>query len=268
MGKRRGEKDEPDLELPSFFRRRNRRADSEPTDESVVPEPVEQAPTEAAQEPEAALEPEATRDQSVPAEPEPATDPEPQPTQQYDSFSDPTMPGMASADAAVHHPVEDAETPPDEPAAASYTDPGRRSARPRRTTPSLEPRFAAGLVGLLVGAAGTLLTWGALAGCEALRGTDSCGGPGLLVLVAILALMVVSGALLLKAVKVAEASATSFLGTGLMTVVVMVALLEAVFSRWMFVVVPLLTGASFVAAWWVSTRFVETEDEQPTVDVR
>jgi hypothetical protein len=120
----------------------------------------------------------------------------------------------------------------------------------------------------VVGAVGTGLTWAALQGCEALRGTDSCGGPGLLVLVAILALMVIAGALLLKALKVSEPNATSFLGVGLMTVIVLVALMESLFSAWMFLAVPVLTALSYLAAQWVSTRFVDTEKAPPGVDVR
>jgi len=120
----------------------------------------------------------------------------------------------------------------------------------------------------VVGIVGTGLTWAALQGCEALRGTDSCGGPGLLVLVAILALMVVAGALLLKALRVTEPNATSFLGVGLMTVIVLVTLMETLFSAWMFLAVPVLTALSYLAAQWVSTRFVDTEGASPGVDVR
>lgn len=132
----------------------------------------------------------------------------------------------------------------------------------------LSPGAASLVVGALVGAVGTGLTWAALQGCEALRGTDSCGGPGLLVLVAILALMVIAGALLLKALRVAEPNATSFLGVGLMTVVVLVTLMESLFSAWMFLAVPVLTALSYLAAQWVSTRFVDTEKAPPGVDVR
>ena len=119
-----------------------------------------------------------------------------------------------------------------------------------------------------VGLVGAGLTWAALQGCEALRGTDSCGGPGLLVLVAILALMVVAGALLLKALRVSEPNATSFLGVGLMTVIVLVTLMESLFSAWMFLAVPVLTALSYLGAQWVSTRFVDTEEPSPGVDVR
>ncbi|MFP5253913.1 MAG: hypothetical protein ACLGH4_08970, partial [Actinomycetes bacterium] len=148
---------------------------------------------------------------------------------------------------------------------------GRRVARPRSTGhPRWRPSAGAAtlLAGGLVGLAGTGLTWLALQGCEALRGTDSCGGPGLLVLVAILTLMVVVGALVLKALDVTEPKATSFLGVGLMTVIVLVTLMESLFSAWIFLAVPVLTALSYLAAQWVSTRFVDIEEPSPGVDIR
>jgi hypothetical protein len=161
--------------------------------------------------------------------------------------------------------------PEPQPAPAPAVEPRRRAKRadkPARTGPVMTPPVAAALVGLVVGAAGTALTWASLAGCEMLRGTESCGGSGLLVLVAILVLMVLAGALLLKALRIADNSSTSFLGTGLMTVVVLVTLMENLFSAWMFVVVPMVCAVSFAIAQWVTTRFVASEDTGPGVDVR
>lgn len=143
-----------------------------------------------------------------------------------------------------------------------------RAARAPRTRPTLAPGVASLIAGGVVGLVGAGLTWAALQGCEALRGTDSCGGPGLLVLVAILAVMVIAGALLLKALRATEPNATSFLGVGLMTVVVLVTLMGSLFSAWMFLAIPVLTALSYRAAQWVSTRFVDTEDTSPPVDVR
>lgn len=167
-------------------------------------------------------------------------------------------------------PAGAASTPDPEPDAPP--EPGgrraARAARPPRTRSLLSPGAASMVAGALVGIVGTGLTWAALRGCEALRGTDSCGGSGLLVLVAILALMVVAGALLLKAMRVSEPNATSFLGIGLMTVILLVTLMESLFSVWMFLAVPVLTALSYLAAQWVSTRFVDTEKSSPGVDIR
>lgn len=155
---------------------------------------------------------------------------------------------------------------PQEPA-APVDEPGARKAA--RTTPVLPPRLAAVITGLLVGVAGTLLTYGSLRGCEALTGTGSCGGgPWLLLLVAILAVMVLLGGLLLKAWSVTDPQSTSFLAVAITAVVVMLTMLEAVFSVWIFLAVPLVCMAAYVAAHWVTTRFADTEPESRGVDVR
>ena len=175
------------------------------------------------------------------------------------------------AETAPEPVPESVPEPEPEPEPAPAVEPRRRAKRadkPARTGPVMAPPVAAALVGLVVGAAGTALTWASLAGCEMLRGTESCGGSGLLVLVAILVLMVLAGALLLKALRIADNSSTSFLGTGLMTVVVLVTLMENLFSAWMFVVVPMVCAVSFAIAQWVTTRFVASEDTGPGVDVR
>ncbi|HEX4976885.1 MAG TPA: hypothetical protein VFV40_03370, partial [Nocardioides sp.] len=285
MGKRRDEPDEPTLELPSFFRRRKRRDDGSESSETTVDTSAEQAPeveepvvdrTTEADVPAAPEPAPATPEPAEPATPEPAEPATPEP-------AEPAAPEPATPEPALAEPATPAETPPPpEPAAEPAAEPAgepapapaparRRAARPDRTPrtlPALSPGAASLVVGALVGLVGTALTWAALQGCEALRGTDSCGGPGLLVLVAILVLMVLAGTLLLKALRVSEPNATSFLGVGLMTVIVLVTLMENLFSAWMFLAVPVLTALSYLAAQWVSTRFVDTEEPSPGVDVR
>lgn len=136
--------------------------------------------------------------------------------------------------------------------------PGDRQ-RPTLSLPAVPGKVAASVTGLVVGMAGGLGTYGAIAGCTAVRGVGSCGGaPGFLILVAILALMVLCGLGLLKALRVSDPGSTSFLAVGVVTVVVMLVLLDVVFSPWMFVVVPLLSAAAFLLSHWVTTRF---EDE-------
>jgi hypothetical protein len=164
------------------------------------------------------------------------------------------------------------EEPADQaPAAEREPDPepARRPEPAVVPAPLLPPTVAAALTGLLVGLVGAGLTALGLRGCEAMRGTDSCGGPGLGVLVAILVVMVVLGALVLKLLAVSEHRGVSVLGVGLMTVVVLLTLTEQLFSPWMFVVVPAISAASFLVARWVTTRFVDIErDDAPHVDVR
>lgn len=129
--------------------------------------------------------------------------------------------------------------------------------RARPSLPALPGPTAAAATGAVVGAFGTLMTYLVMAGCEAVRGTSSCGGPGLLLLVAILTLMILLGAAVLKAFSVAEPGSTSFLAVGVIAVIVLLVLLDSVFSGWMFLVVPTLAAASYALAHLVTTRFAE-----------
>ena len=243
MGDPTGEdRSEPTLELPSLFRRRRRAAataEPEPEPQPPAPQPEpEPEPVESTQviphpEPPTAL---------APAAQEPVWEPEPEP--------EPVSPG-GQRRAERQAPRR-----------------ARRARRTPRETPALPAAVAAVLTGLVVGLGGALLTYGALQGCELLRGTDSCGGPGLLLLVAILVVMVLAGATMLAWLGVSEPRGTSFLGVGITAVVAMVALLETLFSAWMFVAVPVLAAAAYLLAEWVTTRFVEELDAGPVVDVR
>jgi hypothetical protein len=129
-------------------------------------------------------------------------------------------------------------------------------------------------VGAAIGLLGCLLTYGGLQGCEAATGTGSCGGPGLLVLVVILVVMVVAGAVALKRLGVPEAGNVSFLGVGVMTVIVLVFLIDYLYDPWMFLVVPVVTAAGFLLAQWVTTKYAddvlddEDDDGRPHVDIR
>ena len=240
--RRKGDKDEPTLELPPLFRRRRRRAEEPPTEpepELAAPEPGEAGATVA--------------EMPTPThEPEPVlTQPEPEPL--------PTQPEPVSTQ------------PEPEPAGqrkASRRADRRAARRAARTGPLLPARLAAALTGLVVGAAGTGLTYAGLLGCEALRGTDSCGGSGVFLLLAIVVLMVLGGTVMLKALGMKDPGGISFLAVGVTCVVVLVTLMEELFSPWMFLAVPLISCAGYVLASWVTTRFVETQETGPGVDVR
>jgi hypothetical protein len=141
--------------------------------------------------------------------------------------------------------------------------------RPKRTGPLLPAPLAALATGLLVGLVGTALTWVSLRGCESVRGTDSCGGgPGFGLLVLIVVVMVLLGAALLRLLGLSEAGGTSFLAIGLLCVVVLVTLMEELFSVWMFLAVPLISAATYALGHWITTRFVESTDPGPGPDVR
>jgi hypothetical protein len=135
--------------------------------------------------------------------------------------------------------------------------------------PALPGRLAAALTGLIVGAFGAMLTYVSLQGCNALRGTETCGGTGLLLLVIILVLMVLLGAVLLAAWQITDARSTSFLAVGVLCVIVMLTLMQQLYSPWMFLIVPILSAGAFVLSHWVTTAFIEpTPEDGPEHDVR
>lgn len=132
-------------------------------------------------------------------------------------------------------------------------------ARVRRPLPavSLAGLPAAAVTGVVVGALGVLLVWLAGVGCEAVRGTSSCGGgPGLLVLVVVLGVLAWAGSLLLRVFSVPDAASTSVLAVGILAVLVMVFLLGSLEEWWTAVAVPLAAAAAYGAAWWVTTAVV------------
>ena len=144
--------------------------------------------------------------------------------------------------------------------------------RPARTRPKLPVPagwVAALLGGLVVGVVGVLLAYLALRGCESVRGAETCGGPGVVVLVAILALMVLLGGLVLTLLSAPEGRATAFLGVGVVAVVVLLTPADVLDSVWALLVVPVVSAAAFVLAHWVTTTFVEpTPERGPEHDIR
>ncbi|QIK67662.1 hypothetical protein G7072_16065 [Nocardioides sp. HDW12B] len=162
-----------------------------------------------------------------------------------------TRPGPAPA-AATSHPDPQVGPGPDG-TDASEESTGRRMP----DLPDLGVAVAALVVGAVVGLLGVVLTFLGLKGCELVTGTDSCGGPGLLVLVAILVAMVLGGAAMLRLFGVPDAGSVSFLGVGMLTVVILVLLLDVLLSVVMIVVIPVLTAGCFALARWVTTQLGE-----------
>lgn len=113
---------------------------------------------------------------------------------------------------------------------------------------------AAALTGAAVGGLAVALAWLAGVGCEAVRGTSACGGgPGLLLLVVVLALLAWAGSLLLRLLGVPRAGSTSVLAVGILAVLVLVFLLGSLDTWRALVAVPLASTVAFGAAWWVTT---------------
>ena len=133
-----------------------------------------------------------------------------------------------------------------------------RRRRPRRPIHiHLPGPLVALLTGAVVGLALVGLTSAGLHLCSSMRGTSSCGTPGLLVLLVITLVAIVLGSLLLRLFGVGTHGSTSFLGVGLLVVVILIALLPVLDDWWVVIVVPALAMITFVAAWWLTTTYVE-----------
>lgn len=197
-------------------------------------------------------------------EPEPVDDtapmaavPEPPPAEE------PATPHAAFAEPAPQWTVVDqAAGPPDADEAEEPTPAPRprRARRTRRPLTGIGGLAAAVLTGLLVGVITVGLTWASLRLCEVTRGTSSCGGPGFLLLLAIMVAMVFLGSLLLRVLGVSEPGSTSFLAIGLLAVLVLLFLVDVLFAWWMIIVIPVFSVLTFALAHWVTTAFIEPAD--------
>ncbi|MDN4171967.1 hypothetical protein QWY28_03325 [Nocardioides sp. SOB77] len=272
------DQDAPSLEPPTLFGRKRRKKDAAPapvrsdeatrvdtpalpvdeTPTTVVPPVAEPAPTPPpapASEPTRAPEPapEPVR------EPAPATEvvpvPPPTPARQAPPRPERTPEPAALPFFADEAPVMVEHDAPAEPTRLSEQ---AEPAEPRE--PFVTGMPAACLTGLVVGLATVALTWLGLRGCEAAKGTSSCGDPGFFLLLAILVAMVLLGSALLRFFRVSDPGSTSFLAVGLLTVLVLLFLIEALFSWTMLIVIPVLAIGCFALSHWVTTTFVDTAD--------
>ena len=127
--------------------------------------------------------------------------------------------------------------------------------------PLLDMYPAAAVTGAVVGAALVLLTWLSLRGCEAVRGTSTCtGGPGLLLLVATFVVSILLGSTLLKTFRIPDPGSSSFLAVGLVAVVALLFLIDALDHWSMIIVIPVLSVGAYLASVWVTKTFVEPTD--------
>jgi len=260
---------QPSLEPPRLFGRRRKDAPEDSEPEAAIPDP---APA-----------PEPTPHPDPIPEPEPAPIPEPTPIPEPgpelsthraplpdDFTSAREEPPVARtlvtgaplfADEVPPEPDEDEDAEEAE-AAAEAARASERRAKSRRVPrgPVLTGYPASALTGLLVGLLMVGLTVGSLRVCEAIRGTSTCGGPGLLLLVIILVLLVMLGQVLLRALRVPDPGSTSFLAVGLIAVVALLFLIDVILDWQMVIVIPLVGLVSFLISHWVTTAFVETED--------
>jgi hypothetical protein len=250
--------DGPSLEMPSFGfgRKKGKRgkAAQEPAPEAVS---SEELPREEAAAAEAAPVP-------------PAADPVPDPEPETEPVAAAPVEETRQLDPVDHAPEPQAPplfvdetpaaaTPVAEPAPELAPEPAPEPKRKARRSPALGGMPAAIVTGALIGLLQVGLTWGALHLCELVRGTSACGKPGFFVLLAIMVILIVVGALLLKAWGIGDPGSTSFLGVGLVAVLLLLFLVKLLFNWWMVIVVPILGMLSFALAYWLSTAFVESD---------
>ena len=118
------------------------------------------------------------------------------------------------------------------------------------------------ITGAVVGGLAVLLTWLSTTACDAVRGTSSCGGgPGFLILVAVLVVLAYAGALLLGALGVPDAGSTSVLAVGITAVLVMLFLLDSIYDGWMVIAIPVVAVIAFVGSWWITHAVVEGQGD-------
>ena len=229
--------DGPSLELPSLFGRKKKRDTKQPQPDE--PPPVQAQPVEPP-----SVQPQPVEPPSVQAQPV-----EPPSVQAEDTAVIPVIYRPKAKPARLDPP------PP--------VEPQHRGRLEGRQLPDLAAGTAALLVGAAIGLLGCALTYLGLKGCELVTGTDSCGGPGLLVLVLIIVVMIVVGAAVLRIFGVPEAANLSFLGVGIMVVVALVFLSDYLYSGSMFLVIPVITALSFATAGWVTSKYPDEGASHP-----
>jgi len=267
------DKQQPSLEPPKIFGRRRKEPDEaeqreeptaaipepEPFPEPIPrPDPFPEPPPVPEPEPEPIPlpdpEPFETARPSPPQGP-PESDPAPLPDDLPPAMEEPPV----ARTIATGAPLFVDEVPPAEPPAPTEQERRPRSRRLPRG-PVLTGYPASGLAGLLVGALMVGLTAGSLRACEGIRGTATCGGPGLLILVVILILLIMVGQVLLRLFQVPDPGSTSFLAVGLIAVVALLFLIDVILDWTMIIVIPLIGVATFLLSHWITTAFVEPAD--------
>ena len=233
------ERDTPSLEPPTLFGRKKKpAAPPKPPPAPALPPPEQEAPAAPPTAVPAALpaDPPAptSAGSAAPAPAGPA--PGDTPTTIFDDTSEPT-PELAPDQAAVTADLPRAPREPREPWLAGAP--------------------AALGTGLMVGLLIVGATAGSLRICTKVKGTSSCGDQGFFLLVAILVVAVLLGTALLRLARVPEPGSISFLAVGLLSVVTLLFLVDAIFEWWMVIAIPLVSAATFWLSHWVATTYID-----------
>jgi hypothetical protein len=259
--------DDPSLELPSlksalgFGRKRGKKAEP-PAAVSAGEESTPGEPLPPIEPVEPAIP--APETPPAPPSPEPGRPAAPGVAAQPDLSVPPAAPGPETTPGPIGLPEirSDVADPTAALPVAARAEPSAASEpRTRRSLPRFQIHLPGPVVALVTGAIVGLalvgLTSASLHLCSAVRGTSSCGKPGYLLLLVITVAMVLLGSVLLRLAGVDAAGSTSFLGVGLLVVIILLALLPVIFHWWMAIVVPLVAMLTYAGAWWLTTTYVE-----------
>jgi len=126
--------------------------------------------------------------------------------------------------------------------------------------PNLPGPVGAAAVGLLCAVLAMLLVALGERGCDAVLGTPSCGGAGVVLLAVVAAAMLSVGLVLLRLLDAPDPGITNLFGFSLFVIVLMSALLEQIFSTTMWIVLPLLGAACYSVAALLSTGLARISD--------
>jgi len=121
--------------------------------------------------------------------------------------------------------------------------------------------IAAILTGALCGGLTVTLAWATGQACSAVRGVGTCGGYGVFALVAILGIDVIIATGLLRLFRIVDPATTALLGVGLVAVLAMVFFLGETQSFAMVYVIPILMGATFGVARWITRAIAARVDD-------
>ena len=186
--------------------------------------------------------------------PEPRPDPEPDP--EREARPDPFDPDPVA-------PPPDESPDPTHGTSAQHAEADEPRAPRDLRFPDLPPLPAVLVVGLVVGLAAVLLTYGSLRLCDAATGTASCGGgPGLLMLLAIVITLTYLGGWLLRGFGIDDAGSTSFLAVGLVTLVAMLFLVDSLDERSGAGAVPVVTVLAYALSGRVTAALVDANANQ------
>lgn len=270
-------------------------ADATPSDTIVEPE-VEPAPEPT---PEPSPEPAPTPDPAPEPQPtpEPSPMPEPDPVTKAPTKKAPAKKAAAPTVKKASPPAKKAAAPAAKkatPPAKKTAAPAAKKAVPAAKKPIAEPgpvetqpladyeredaeilaaaeadeaplldRYpAAALTGGVVGITAVALIWLFLRGCEAVRGTASCGGgPGFILLLVTFAACVLLGTALLRTFAVKEPGTTSFLAAGVVAAISLTFLVDLLNDWPIAIIVPIIAVASYIGSVKLTDLIEETSSD-------